>query len=100
MYIFQIEIINLTKIIRWDGRNSDAIKMQQGLSQGAHNSPSQYLLQNNSNLNALDNHSSGYHLGHIKITNATVADDELLMSEYHADAQTPKKYLFQKHQNI
>ena len=30
----------------------------------------------------------GYNIGHIKLTNNTVADDELLISSSHADAQT------------
>ena len=57
-----------------------------GLPQGAHNSPPQYLIHNNSNLNSLYNHSSGYFIGDIKLTNATVADDELLISEDYSDA--------------
>ena len=36
----------------------------------------------------MDRHSKGYHIGHINLTNDTVADDELLVSSSHSDAQT------------
>lgn len=77
-----------SKIIRWEGRDSTPIYVEQGLAQGAHNSPPQYLTHNNSNLEALDQHSNGNRLGDLKITNVTCADDELLASSSHLDAQT------------
>ena len=48
-----------SKVIRWNGVDSLPIISEQGVAQGAHNSPPQYLLHKNSNLNALDNHSNG-----------------------------------------
>ena len=87
MLMIQEQYRNQSKVIRWEGRDSSPITTQQGLSQGAHNSPPAYLIHNNSNLNALDNHSTGYHIGSIKLTNVTVADDELLVSSSPNDAQ-------------
>ena len=87
LLLIQEQYRDQSKVIRWEGRNSCPIIIEQGVAQGAHNSPPQYLVHNNSNLNALDNHSNGYYIGHIKITNDTVADDILLASSSHADAQ-------------
>ena len=77
-----------SKVIRWEGNDSKPIITEQGLSQGAHNSPPAYLVQNNSNLNSLDSHSTGYNIGSLKVTNVTVADDILLTSSSQFDAQT------------
>ena len=87
LLMIQEQYKNQSKVVRWGGKDSDPIIIEQGVAQGAHNSPPQYIIHNNSNLNSLDNHSNGYHIGHIKITNDTLADDELLISSSHSDAQ-------------